>query len=57
MDKDAEENGIENYENYIYKFHYKENVLSEPLKVTCRTLGFAHCWSGSFLIDLPAVVG
>jgi hypothetical protein len=36
-------NAMENYKNYTYIFHYKENELSELLRVACGTLGFACC--------------
>ena len=41
MHKDGEhnkkKNAIKSYQKYIYKFHYKGNVLAEPLKVLNRS--------------------
>ena len=33
-------NTNETYQNYIYQFRYKGNVLVEPMKVSHGTLGF-----------------
>jgi hypothetical protein len=32
-------NAIKIYQNYIYQFQYKGNVLNEPLKVAHGTMG------------------
>jgi hypothetical protein len=54
MNKDREQNkninAIKNYQNYIYQFHYKGNVLTEPLKVLHRSQFECHSFINAVLM-------
>jgi hypothetical protein len=53
-----EKNANKNFEYYAYKFHYKENMFVEHLKVTCGTQQCEHhCSRGPTCFKTSVVRG